>query len=468
MRMDPAEDLRLRMRLRRFVLRCVMASGLRGTRVLVAGAGLAGLAAARDLERDGAAVTVIEARDRVGGRVRTIHDGFAGTQHAEGGADLIEGEQTQVRELAAALGLRTSRILKRGWGFYGEDRKGRRRARHAPDAFEKAARLLSAEIRDYQLADGRWDSAVAGALGRTSVAEWLDAIEADTGFRSAMRGLRGFFLADPEDLSLSALVDQFSSGNTPGEGQMFRIRGGNDRLPRALAASLHSVPLLNTVVRRVQRSLEKVVVSVDGGSLQEMHADYCVMAMPATTLRDVVFEPALHDEQQRAISQLRYGAATRMLLQFARPFWRRPGRARAFGTDLPIGAVWDGSEDQRGSAAILTLLAGGRASRELREIVRSEGETGVIQRLTWLGKPARLLASRTLTWEEDEWSRGGYATFDPQFDPALRQWLARPAGRVLFAGEHTSDKWQGYMNGAIESGRRAAAEVRALVRESRR
>ena len=446
-----------------------MASGLRGTRVLIAGAGLAGLAAARELERDGAAVTVMEARDRVGGRVLTIRDGFAGHQHAEAGADLIEAEQTQVRKLAAELGLKTARILKSGWGFYGVDRKGRRRARQALDSFGQAARLLSAEIRDYQLADRRWDSAVAGALGRTSVAEWLDAIEADAAFRAAMRGLRGFFLADPEDLSLSVLVDQFSSGSTPGDGRMFRLRGGNDRLPAAMASSLQTAPVLSTVVRRVQRRLEKVVVSVEnGGRLQELHADYCVMAMPTTTLREVAFEPALDDEQQRAIAQLRYGAATRMLLQFAKPFWRRLGRARAFGTDLPVGAVWDGSEDQRGSAAILTLLAGGRASRALQEIVRSEGEPGVIRRLTWLGKPVRLLASHMVTWEEDEWSRGGYAMFDPQFAAALRQGLARPAGRVLFAGEHTSDKWQGYMNGAIESGQRAAAEVRALVRESRR
>jgi monoamine oxidase len=65
-------------------------------------------------------------------------------------------------------------------------------------------------------------------------------------------------------------------------------------------------------------------------------------------------------------------------------------------------------------------------------------------------------------WEQDPWARGGYAFFDPAFDPSLRAWLARPFGRVFFAGEHTSVKWQGYMNGAVESGRRAAAEVAAV------
>ena len=86
-----------------------------------------------------------------------------------------------------------------------------------------------------------------------------------------------------------------------------------------------------------------------------------------------------------------------------------------------------------------------------------------MDRLRWLGKPADLLNALTVTWEDDPWSRGGYAIFDPAFDPALRDWLARPAGRIVFAGEQTSERWQGYMNGAVESGRRAAAEVRALA-----
>ena len=431
--------------------------------MLVAGAGLAGLAAARDLEADGADVTIVEARDRVGGRVHTIRDGFARGQHAEAGADLIESEQTAVLELAQACGLETVRILKDGWGFYGVDSSRRRRARTASGTFETAARLLAGEIRDYQLAERRWDSAVTARLARMSVADWLERIDAGNGLRSAMRGLRGFFLADPEDLSLWVLVDQFSSGGAPGEGKMFRIRGGNDRLPRAMAAALRSSPILETIVRRVRRAGDHVVFAIErGGQLDELRGDYGVLALPATTLRHVVFEPALPNEQHDAFARLRAGPATRMLLQFERPFWRRPGRPRAFGTDLPIGAVWDGAEDQRGPG-MLVLLAGGRASSELRRIATDDGAEGVLRRLAWLGRASPLLASRLIAWEEDPWARGGYAVFDPSFDPALRSWLARPAGRVLFAGEQTSDRWQGYMNGAIESGRRAAAEIRALA-----
>ena len=137
-------------------------------------------------------------------------------------------------------------------------------------------------------------------------------------------------------------------------------------------------------------------------------------------------------------------------------------RPPAFGTDLPTGAIWEGNEQQRGPRGILSFLAGGRASGGLQDILAREGDAGVVRHIEWLGKPATLLASRAIVWEDDPWARGGYAYFDPGFDPLWRAWLARPAGRIVFAGEHTSIKYQGYMNGAIETGLRAAAEVAAI------
>jgi monoamine oxidase len=136
----------------------------------------------------------------------------------------------------------------------------------------------------------------------------------------------------------------------------------------------------------------------------------------------------------------------------------------AYGTDLPIGAVWDGNEEQKGKAGILCLMAGGSASAEARQLLARHGPPGLLQQLKWLGaSKATVLATHAVTWEEDPWAVGGYAVFDPLYDPALREWLARPHGRILFAGEHTSLRWQGYMNGAVESGLRAAAEVESLA-----
>jgi monoamine oxidase len=218
------------------------------------------------------------------------------------------------------------------------------------------------------------------------------------------------------------------------------------------------------VVRAVDQDDTGVRINVEGvdGGRAEIRADFFACALPATSVRHVEFAPAVPDGQAAAIRSLRYGCATRLLLQFDRRFWKGRGRPTAFGSDAPTGAVWDGNEDQRGPG-ILSFLAGGRASEELQEILRTEGDQGVARRLTWLGTPSRLLGSRAVVWDSDPWVGGGYAYFDPGFDPDLRPWLARPFKRIVFAGEHTSVKWQGYMNGALESGVRAAAEIGGLA-----
>jgi monoamine oxidase len=430
--------------------------------VLIAGAGLAGLSAARELEAHGAQVTLIEARHRVGGRVLTLREGFAGGQHAEAGADLIEDQQTHVTGLARELGLKRVRVLRHGWGFYGADNKGRLRRNRSLDTFEEAAERLAPELEAYQLAEQRWSSPLVAAIARKSVAEWLAGSQADAGFAAAIRGLRGFFLADPEELSLVALVDEFASGDEPGVGRMYRIDVGNDRLATGIAERLRGRLLLNCTLRRIAQDGSGIRATVEDTRQHEIRADYAVLALPASTLRDVVFEPVLPGEQARAIATLRYGAATRVLLQFATRFWRKPGQPSAYGTDQPTGAVWDGNEQQARRPGMLTLLAGGRASAEVRAIVGAGGVDALVDRLKWLGRPSPLLQHRIVCWEDDSLARGGYAFFDPTFEPALREWLPRTFNRLAFAGEHTSLRWQGYMNGAIESGKRAAGEIRAM------
>jgi monoamine oxidase len=440
-----------------------MAGALRNRSVLVVGAGLAGLTAARELEREQARVTVIEARDRVGGRVQTVRDIFAEGQHGEAGADLIESSQSFVLDLARSVGLKPQRILRAGFTYYGPDASGRNRVWKRPSTWSDAARRLKPHIERYKAAGERWDSGVAIAIGPQSVADWVRRQRAGRSFREGMRSIRGFFLADPEELSLLALVDQFSEG-VPGDDEFFRIPGGNDRLPQKVADSLRGRVLLGTMVQRMRYDSRGVSVRLrQQGRSQQLTADYAVVAVPATTLRDIEFSPPLPPEQWTAILRLEYGPATRVLLQFERPFWRRAHRHRAFGTPLSIGAVWDAGEHQRGRSGMLMLLAGGGASAECRNLIERGGPEAVVRQLEWLGRPAPLVAMWHTSWEHDPLARGGYAVFSPNFDPRLRDWLRRPAGRVAFAGEHTSVKWEGFMNGAVESGRRAAAEIAALA-----
>jgi monoamine oxidase len=443
---------------------------LQGVSVIVAGAGFAGLAAAYDLLALGAAVTVVEARDRLGGRVFTIRDAFREGQHAEAGGDLIDESQSEIRTLAAEAGLKLTRILRGGFGYVRQNHSGRPQIvrRQAGHGWDRLADRLKPIVRDYRLAERRWDSPISARVARRSVSSWLDEEHADEELRATVVGLRGFFLADPDELSLIALADQFAADEDVALGPMYRIEGGNDRLATALAAPLGDRLHLKTEVVAVSHRGKGVRVSVKNArALSQIAADYLVMTLPASVLRRIPFTPSLPSQQHDAIARLKYGRATKTLLQFSRRFWRIPGRPRAFGSPLPFGALWDGNEDQRGACGILSLLAGGGASDATRALVAKQGAAGLTHALEWLGaQRADLVAWRQVVWDEDPFARGGYAFFDPPFDPALRPWLARPAGSIVFAGEHTSIRWQGYMNGAVESGRRAAAEIAAMRQSS--
>ncbi|HUR32703.1 MAG TPA: NAD(P)/FAD-dependent oxidoreductase [Vicinamibacterales bacterium] len=440
-------------------------SALSGVSVLVAGAGLAGLVAARDLAEMGATVRIVEARERVGGRVWTVRDGFVDGQHGELGGDMIDEGQEAIRSLADGFGLKQVRILSSGFTYARADRNGSVRLlpRSSANGWNRLTHELAGLAQRYRWAERRWDSPIAAEIGRHSVSWWLDEINADADLRATAQGLRGFFLADPDEMSLLQLLDQFSLDDEAFPWKMYRIEGGNDRLALALAAVLGDRVHLNTELLAVSQRGGTIRVSLrNGRARSQVQADYLVFALPASLLRRVPITPALPVQQHEAIATLKYGRGTKTLLQFDSRFWRAGVRPRAFGSALPIGAGWEGNEDQRGKAGILALLAGGSASDATAAILDREGVAGIVRSLDWLGSAnASLVAWRQARWESDPWSRGGYAVFDPGFRATHRGWLAQPAGRLFFAGEHTSNRWQGYMNGAVESGHRAAAEVRA-------
>jgi monoamine oxidase len=441
-----------------------VASDLRGIRVLVAGAGLAGLTAARALARRGASVRVIEARDRIGGRVWTYRDSPLTPYYAELGGEFIDRNQKAIRRLARELDVPLVRVLRRGFGAALEHR-GRVRVLPSPKPIaERFSAILQPATRAFKAAECDWGSTIAAAIARRSLRDVLEEADAEPRVQAYATALRGLYLAEPEDLSALVAAEQMFDDAQPGREPMYRVVGGADRLVRAVHDDAGCRVDLRHIVRAVQEDDEAVSVTIEGprGRRATARADYVVAAVPAPLLLEWSFSPDLPEAQRRAFEALVYGPATKAVLRFSTRWWRRRGRPRAFATNLAVGAVWESGEEQR-KAALLTLLAGGSASAALRSMVTKSPDS-VISKLHWLGKAKEAPAVVSVTWEDDPWARGGYAVFTRGFDPALRAALSRGTRRIVFAGGHTSRDFQGYMNGAVESGLRGAEEIGHLER----
>mgnify|MGYP006275311233 CR=1 FL=1 len=442
-------------------------SALRGCRVAIAGAGLAGLTAAYRAEAQGAEVVVFEPRTRVGGRVWTRRDGFQFGQFAEAGADLIDEAHTALRDLARELEVPLTPILRDGFGYARRGDTGTVTLHSSsPDAATGWAHLadrLAPILHAYRSAGGDWNAPALQSLGEVSVATWAAAFRGDDDLHATLAGLRSFFLADPDQLSLLPVLDLFASLDEDWGGT-YRAVPGNSAIPEALAARLHRHVQFDTAVTAIRQDGDGVRLTLRGSDrLQEWRGDAAILAVPAAVLPEVAFFPTLPLPQARALATLATGRATKTLLQTATRFWRAPNRPLALGTPFDIGALWDANEQQAGAAGILSLLAGGSASLTTDERTDGQGLDGVLSALGWLGSTnASIIGGHQTRWHQDPWARGGYAAFTTAFRPDDRAWLGRRHGRIVFAGEYASRAWQGYMNGAVESGAAAAALLGAL------
>jgi monoamine oxidase len=419
------------------------------------------LVAARDLIARGAEVHLLEARGRLGGRVWTVHDPEFSAVPLEMGGEFIDGEHAAIRALCHEFRLTLTPVLKEGFGL-ALDVNGRVRLFNGQKPvwsdFKKA---LVREVEAFRAAKCDWNSTVAGAIARHSMHDLLKARGASREVLAMAQGLRGFFLADSDRLSALVAVELAMQPKDPGHTSVSRIKGGNDRLINALAKQPKLRVSLKAVVGRIEHDQSGVRVHVTDDSQRRtiVSGDYAVLAAPPGVTRALEFSPAPPASLRRAWQALSVGPATKAHVRFDRGWWRKAGRPRAWGSNLDTGAVW---ETAGTGPAGLTLLAGGRASEALRAMLEEGGPQRVIRRLSWLGEPEAARDFRSVTWEFDRFAQGGYVTFGPAFLPEWRAELSRSVGRIALAGEHTSREWQGYMNGAVESGQRAAREIEIM------
>lgn len=394
-------------------------------RVVVVGAGFAGLAAAEALAGHGAEVTVFEARDRVGGRVHSgrLENGAV----VELGAEFVLAGYDVLRETAARLGL----VLYEKGTLYGD-----REPRHGPPVTREELIAADAALRN---------------PGTGSIADALERLVPSPGARAAVAARLAVSSAyELEDQDASALAEGATRfGDFPSHG----IDGGNDRMALGLAGRLAGAVHTSTAVSRIAWSANGIVVRAGSA---EVAADACVIATPATHVLELEWDPPLPDWKREALAGVRYGQAAKLFLPLATA--APPSQTLS----VPL-RFWTWT--QHGSP-VASSFAGSPSALELLGVDRGPDEwAAAVRRLRPdldYGDGSPLLS----TWHDDPWAHGAYSArtlSSPLADDAL----ARPVGAVTFAGEHTAGDWHALMEGALRSGLRAAAEVDALLTRPR-
>jgi len=329
--------------------------------------------------------------------------------------------------------------------------------------WDKFLRQPLAELGDVTAASWPSDQRLA-ALDDVSAAEYLSARGASP---EAIELLRVGYLDMYGDgiESYSALQLLLRLALAQHSGKPLMITGGSDQLPKAFAAELGGQIRYDSPVVRIEpgERSASVVVAKDGKT-ERLTADHVICAIPFSVLKDIEVSPPFSPKKRRVIEELSYTSVLRVFLQFRRKIWQAENLYIQTTTDLPLRWIFEHTVNQPGREGILEAQAFGADARRLCELPESERIEFALQELEKIfpGLRAEYETGTTICWDDQPWARGAFAYFRPGQMFPFRPELARPEGRVHFAGDHTSI-WSGWMQGALESGLRAAHEVRATA-----
>ena len=437
-------------------------------RVVVVGAGLAGLTAAHDLRDAGWDVVVLEARHRVGGRVHTERAAFRNGLHAEAGGESIDDNHTALQALVAKWGMRTEPRLGDRETNSVTFTRGRRRAATAYVG-QRGGKVFADYNRYYDEVDtlglhvdANHPERARGAetLDGRSLADFIDHLHLVPEARFLVEHAEtGEYATEPRNLSLLFVAQQAAVvADVPDSAvETKRIHGGNDGLPIAMAAALGSSLHLATEVRRIEQHRDHVRVRTPNGHFDAAHV---VLAIPPLPMRQIDFSPRLPRQVERMIDHLELGAAAKVMTQYSTRFWRAGGASGLMVTDLPFAIAWDATDSVESTGGILTTFTTGRAAEVLGRRDARSRISEVHRKVERIYPEARgaSIAAATMAWRNERFTGGGYAHFQPgqflDFWPVLRA----PHGRLHFAGEHT-EALAGYMESAVRSGHRVSARI---------
>lgn len=439
-------------------------------RIAIVGGGLAGLTAAHRLVAAGARhVTVYEANRRIGGRVFSGRDVVGAGMIVERGGSFINTEHADILALCQEFGLSLEDATAGEDGkltaSYFIDGAHRSLDEIAGAAGDLVRQLDAMRKEEGSEAEARHDQLTSAALlDRIGVSGWLRRL-LDIGLTQEM-GL------EPDRMTALYLIESFAPDPAkPRTGlfssdQRYQIVGGNDRLPAAIAAKLdHRVRPLHRLEALRRRGQAYALTFDRGGSVSEITADIVILTLPLTMLRNVQLDIGLSRLTRRAIRETSYGTNAKLFAGVAARPWRAQGHSGECLNDLGFQTVWEDHARAGTGPGTFTIFAGGGTGVDFLRANPASRARDVTQRLE-RALPGAAAAFTGLGgrmhWPSNPFVRGSYSCFAPrqmtEFADAFD-----PVERVFFAGEHISEKFSGYMNGAAESGRLAADAVAARL-----
>ena len=449
-----------------------------GADVVVVGAGLAGLAAARALRRSGASVLVLEARDRVGGR--TLNHALGepyGDTIVEAGGQWIGPTQDRLAKLASELAIETFPTWGQGEHLIESGGRVRRYRGDVPRIsplvladFEQARRRLDAMARTVPL-EAPWTARRAERWDAQTFATWLRRNVATRGGRELYAGVtQGVWAAEPADVSLLHWLFYTASAGGIGRligtqdgAQQARFVGGSQRIALAMATALGpDVVRLSTPVRSIAHGEAGAIVNADGGV--SARARRVIVALPPALAGRLTYGPALPGLRDQLTQRMPHGTVIKCHAVYDEPFWRADGLTGQAGSDTgPAKVIFDNSPPS-GSPGVLLAFLEGRHARELGTWAPEDRRAAVLGTLQRLFGPRAASPARYVetAWAEEEYTRGCYGAYlAPGTWTSFGRALRAPVGPIHWAGADYATVWNGYMEGAVRSGEAAAAAVLA-------
>jgi monoamine oxidase len=447
--------------------------------IVVVGGGLAGLVCAHRLQQAGHRAVVHEASDRLGGRVWTIRDFFAEDQIAEHGGELIDSDHVAMRRLVAELGLTLSNVVaaeKPGTGDVFHFNGARYPVAEAVADFHAVYPKLKRDLAEAGYPTLHNHHRPRGVeLDHISIAEWISenvpgGLESNLGrlLDVAYNTEFGADIGDQTSLNLLYLLG-YSGGSRlrlfGASNERFRVRGGNDQVTERLAHELEAQLRLNSElveIERVDDGTHRLIFDEDSGT-RAVKATRVVLALPFAVMRESVdFSDAGFDPLKvQAIKQQGMGTNTKLNVQFDTRAWRDEGANGSTYADTGYQSTWEASRAQPGRAGILVDYTGGTIGRDFGGASTMERAHGFVERLGPVLPGVTDFNGRAVLdyWTGRPFTRGSYAYYRVGQMTAFAGVEGKPSGSCHFAGEQTSYTFQGYMEGAVKSGERAAAEI---------